>query len=467
MKTQWQKSGLNNSMQHPIKYYVKKTLPWFIFAVALVLLHWRYEFNSDEGIVLNAAWDIINGKKMYVDTFEFMMPGASYLIAAWWKLADVSYTSARIISLAIIYSGLIGLYLMSTTLGIKRWRLLAPALFIISSAYWQPMHYNAFNTVSIIWALYFLLSAFKHNKRSRYFLSGLFSGLALLFLQHKGLALIGSLGAIISVLGVSGKISWRSILFFSLGAILPIVFLLTYWPPAILYRDVILFPLLHYQEVNTLPLSLWGGTLAAALLLSALVAHSAKNETKAAITALVLTGIFQMLASMPRADATHVLQALTPFLPICAILFELCLKKKHDKAFVAICFIFGVLALTYSNPPFRASASLVIHAVQKYCPEPSSLYAGPFMPGLYLATNGQNRTPYSFLITRHNTNEQFIDAANHLVANPPRCAVLNYAVVQKFGYTKNNPVDQFIEKNYSFAGEFRNIKILVKNQYAR
>lgn len=454
-------------MKYSYGSYLKKTLPWIVFAIALVLIHWRHELNSDEGIVLNAAWDIINGKKMYVDTFEFMAPGASYLIAAWWKLTDVSYTSARIISLAIIYSGLIGLYLISTTLGIKRWRLLAPALFIISSAYWQPMHYNAFNTVSIIWALYFLLRAFKHKKISTFFISGFFSGLAFIFLQHKGLALIGSLGAIVAVLSASGKISRRALIYFCIGAILPPIALLSYWSPTLLYEDVILFPLKHYQEVNTLPLTLWAGTLAAALLLSALAAHSVKHETKTAVMALVVTGIFQMLASMPRADATHVLQALTPFLPICAIIFELCLQGKIDRKLVTVCWLLGSLALIYDNPPFQPSTSLVMQALRRYCPEPSSLYAGPFMPGLYLETNAHNPTPYSFLITRHNTNEQFIDAANHLIAKPPRCVVLNYAVVQKFGYTKDNPVDRFIEKNYSFAGEFRNIKILVKNQYAR
>ncbi len=454
-------------MKHPCGFYLKKSLPWVVFVIALILIHWRYELNSDEGVVLNAAWDIINGKKIYVDTFEFMMPGASYLIAAWWKLTAVSYTSARIISLAIIYSGLIGLYLISTSLGIIRWRFLAPALFIIGSAFWQPIHYNAFNVISIIWALYFLVRAFNQNKPSSYFISGLFSGLAFIFLQHKGLALIGSLGSIIAVLVVSGKISGRALLYFCLGTILPPIALLTYWSPAVLYENVILFPLQHYQEVNTLPLKLWGGTLAAALLLSALVVHSTKHETKAAIIALVLTGIFQMLSSMPRADATHVFQALTPFLPFCAILFELCLKQRHDKKLVAFFWMLGVLALIYNNPPFQPSAGLVMKALQKYCPEPSSLYAGPFMPGLYLESKAQGPTPYSYLIERHNTSEHFADAAQHLIANPPRCAALNYVIVEKFGYTKNNPVDQFIEKNYSFAGEIGNIKILVKNQYAR
>ncbi len=450
-------------MKPPAKLIIKKYLPWFIFAVALFLIHWRYELNSDEGVVLNAAWDIIQGKKMYFDTFEFMAPGAAYLIAGLWKLVGASYTSARILSLVILYSGVIGLYVISRELGIKRWRYFASMLFIVGSAFWQPIHYNAFNTVATIWALYFIIRAFQKNIFYFWLLSGFCSGLALIFLQHKGLALLGILGSIILVLSVSKKIPWRSLLYFSIAASLPVIVCLLYWPPHLLWNDTVLFPLNHYEEVNTVPLFLWSGCLASVLLLSAIVVYSAKNETKIILTTLLLTGIFQLLASLPRADATHVLQALTAFLPIVALLFEQCLTKIQDFQITASAWSLGVLLLILNNPPFVPSASLVLKALHTYCPEITSIYAGPFMPGLYFETRAHNPTPYSFLITRHNTEAQFTNAAILLAKNPPRCAVVNYAVVNKFAYNKNNPVDEFINSHYSFAGEFRNIKILVRN----
>lgn len=76
------------------------------------------------------------------------------------------------------------------------------------------------------------------------------------------------------------------------------------------------------------------------------------------------------------------------------------------------------------------------------------------MPELYFEFKKTNHLPYSFLITRQHTPEQFAEAARLLADNPPQCVMLNYDIVEKFGYTTNNPVDTFFAENYRLAKKF-------------
>ncbi|MDD3102075.1 MAG: hypothetical protein PHE59_02935 [Patescibacteria group bacterium] len=70
------------------------------------------------------------------------------------------------------------------------------------------------------------------------------------------------------------------------------------------------------------------------------------------------------------------------------------------------------------------------------------------MPDIYFETKKINPTPYSVLITNQQTKEQFLEAKKMLEKYQPTCAVLNYNIVAKFNYDKNNPVDNYILNNY-------------------
>lgn len=79
------------------------------------------------------------------------------------------------------------------------------------------------------------------------------------------------------------------------------------------------------------------------------------------------------------------------------------------------------------------------------------LYAGPFIPGIYFETRKLNPSPYSILITRHQTEKQFLDAREMIKKYQPFCAVLNYQIVAKFKHNKNNPVDNYVLNNYKLV----------------
>ena len=57
-------------------------------------------FMSDEGILLHGADLLLQGKKLYADFFQFLPPGVVVLTAAWFKVAGVSFGSARLLALA-------------------------------------------------------------------------------------------------------------------------------------------------------------------------------------------------------------------------------------------------------------------------------------------------------------------------------------------------------------------------------
>ncbi len=299
--------------QSPFLYF-KKLLPWFIFAIALVLLHWRYELNADEGVILNSAWDIINGRKLYVDTFEFIAPGGPYLIAGWWQIVGASYAGARALSLALLLSAAYALYLTSSLFNINRWRLLAPALFILVSVFWQPINHNTFNIVAIIWGLYFIFKYFKKpTLLSNVFLSGFCFGISVLMLQHKGLISAILVGLIVVLRTIHDKNFLHSVGAYIGGLIIPLIPLFMFWPLQVLYKNLILFPALSYQAVNMLPLTLWAGTLAALLLIFALSARATKPETKECLFMLCIVSVFLLISSLVRPDGNHVLLAVSPF----------------------------------------------------------------------------------------------------------------------------------------------------------
>ena len=74
---------------------------------------------------------------------------------------------------------------------------------------------------------------------------------------------------------------------------------------------------------------------------------------------------------------------------------------------------------------------------------------------MYFETGKLNATPYSILITRQQTEAQFEQAVKSLELKKPDCAIMQYDMVQKFGYSKDNPIDKYIEKNYTLINTIK------------
>ena len=81
----------------------KKILPYLGELFLLVLPFFMFSghmLNSDEGHVLNDAWQMWNGQRMYLDFYQQVPPGAAVFVLSFWKLfGHASYLIAKTASI--------------------------------------------------------------------------------------------------------------------------------------------------------------------------------------------------------------------------------------------------------------------------------------------------------------------------------------------------------------------------------
>jgi len=441
--------------------FIKKYLPWLALGLALFLTNSQHRLGSDEGAILNAAWNIYHDRKLYYDTFEFIAPGAPYLLAWWWQLTAPSYLMAAFLGYLISFSSLVGLFLISQQLKIKRWKFLAPTLFIIASSFWQLLDHNNLNIAAIIWSLYFLLVGLDKDKE-KLFLSGLFSGLAVLFTQHRGL-IAGVIFIIyLLILKIKREIPLSKIIIFISGFVLPLLSLFIFWEPKILYDSLIKFPFLNYHETNVLPLTLWYWSLAGLLLVIILIYKKTRPDNKNRLILFSLLNFGLLLSALTRPDASHILQSLISFLILIAWLLEIYIYKLRYQLIIYTLLLFIIMFRCLWPPLENLNVWYLVKTIKKVCPNSEKIYVGPFMPGVYFQMRTLSITPYGFLITNQHTSEQFNKALEIIKQEPPSCAILNYSLVEKFNYNKNNPLDNFFKEEYTVVRELGDITILIK-----
>ncbi len=66
-------------------------LYWVLLLAALIILQTKHIINQDDGVILEGAWNMMHGRWIYSDFFEFVTPGSFLLIAGVWKLIGISY----------------------------------------------------------------------------------------------------------------------------------------------------------------------------------------------------------------------------------------------------------------------------------------------------------------------------------------------------------------------------------------
>lgn len=436
-------------LKNNIFFFLKKYWWWGILTALLIILHSNHLLNSDEGHTLNGAWNILNGKKIYVDFFEFFAPGSYYLLALWWKIFSVSYLSAKILSLIIILVGAIGLYHLARYFNIKQWTWLPPLLFILASSTWPTINHNVFVITMAIWSVYTFIHIFKDftNKRM-YLLSGFMVGLTSLFLQHKGIALAFVCIIFLVILLIKKIISIKYIWLFLVGACIPMLILFIFWKPSLIFYNLIEFPLKHYSETTFISLKMWFLiTLISGILFFVLYK---KERTNYDFLYFGSTQLFLLFSVLQLADWDHISLILFPAFVMVAMVLE---KKSCPiflKLYIACIVGVVVIAVVYNHIRlgllFLRPDQSLYQTIKTHCP--GSIYSGPFLPGLYFEFRKINNLPFSTLITNQNTPEQFTLAAELLKKNQPDCLFLNYKIVEKYGYNKNNPVDIFFMKNY-------------------
>ena len=449
------------------KFISMKNKVFFLALFAITFFLHRYHFlNSDEGVVLANAWGLFNGKELYSDMFDFVAPASSYTVFWLWKIFGPHYFVAKTFAILVLFFSATGIYKISRLFAQNKYSILAPLIFILSSALGPLINHNVFNLFFLIWCIYFILKGLSNNSPNDFIISGLLGGISLLFLQHKGLVLLFSIVTFLFFLFIKkrNREILENVFYFLICSLLPILILIIIWPINTLYHNLIIFPLFHYYEGDKPP----PGLLILFLSVLALLTVVFRNEKNRNIWLILYVQFFLLLSTIPLADYYHILLILFPIYALLPLMFSKIRSKytpfgKHLLYAIIFCILLISIVPTAINLFVlqKPNYNDLISFIEQNCQESQYLYAGPFIPGLYFETKKINPTPFSYLITKQHTKEQFKQAHDYLSKIRPGCAVLNYEIVEKFNYDKNNPVDNFIENNYKQIGEFGNCIIYI------
>jgi len=447
-----------------------KNFWWLSLFLFLAFFHCKHDFNSDEGVILEGAWNLINNKELYIDFFEFVTPGSFYLIFWAWKIFGVHYFIAKLLAILFIFFSAVGLHKISELITKDKLSYFVPVIFIASSFHWPIINHNIFSLFFIIWSVYFFIKGLKKYSTKNFVVSGLLSGASILFLQHKGIIILFALSLFLIILWLKEKkqLLLKLNICYVLFSLLLLIPLFIKWPAQTLYKNLIIFPSSNYIEVNKVPLYLFFFFCA---FLFFVVWHLRK-EKNISVWLLVFVQFFLLLSALQRPDLQHITLILFPvycLLPLVYKRIKILNKKLRYLNYLMIGIVFSLIIYTSFihiicfTPMYSIKNSEIILFINKNCPGPY-MYAGPYQPELYFETKKLNPAPYFALITGHQTEEQFIEARNCLKKYQPSCAVLNYKMVEKFHHNKNNPVDNYIKDNYQLIFQVKNKLIYKRKQ---
>lgn len=444
---------------------------WLGLLGVLLFAHYRNPFDSDEGLILDGAWNLLNGRELYTDFFEFIPPGSFYLVWLIIKIFSVNYFPVKVISLLIFLFGAMGVFQISKKLSPSKLNYLPPFILITASFFWPIINHNIYNLTLLIWSTYFFINYLQNKLNRDLIFSGLIAGLSLLFLQQKGLAIIFAQGMFLIYYSYPTKTKniFKQVSIYSAAALTPLVLLFLKWSPTFLYETLISFVLQNYIDVNKMSY-----TIMNFFLLTSLIAAIILKSQKSFIVHFLLWLQFcLLLTTFSRPDNYHVVLVLFPlFSLIPSIIKERWGKINPIFTYLEIsligsilfCLVFPSVFFIATNPPRGKSNPLynLVDYIKENCPRENDLYTGPFIPGLYFETAKLNPTPYYILLTGFQNENFFAETKKHLEENSPRCIVMNYQIVEKFHYNKNNLVDNYIRENYQLTTKFFDDEVYIK-----
>lgn len=430
-------------------------LAWLAVYAIVIFFRIDHPLDSDEGVILTGAWNLLNGRGVYNDFFSIIPPASYYLIYLVWLIGGESYALANAVAVISVFVAAIGVERLCRLVTESRLSPVAALLFVLPSGFWPLINHNIFSVALVIWATYFFVRGIGTARRKDFFIAGLVTGISILFLHTRGFAAFGAFMTFLGFLALRrGFPNWAG----GAGALLagaaialgPVLLLI---PPEVLWNAVILFPINHYADINKIPLTIFGGVL----LTMAVSIYILRDTADDKIWGLIWLQLALLFSTLLRPDFFHITLVLFPLYALLPLIF-VAMWERPGRQRILLCvgmaFPFLLVVMSYAKDPLRfldlrdASKYPVVSYVRQNCKDTTSLYAGPFIPGLYFETRKLSPIAYDYLLTGFHTAAQFLEAAETLQKRPPECAVLVYSVVEKFNYRRANPVDIYIEQNY-------------------
>ncbi|MCF7795184.1 glycosyltransferase family 39 protein [Patescibacteria group bacterium] len=439
---------------------------WLFIIFTAIVFHSQHILNPDEGVLLNGAWQMINGFSLYLDIFSYVAPLGFYLIYWLWLLFGVSYLAANIFSILLLIISAFILFKSSQLIKKTYLNYLAPLIYIIATACFPLINHNFFSTFFAVISTYFFLK-YINNRRGLYMVfAAIFTAITVLTLQQKGLAIAGSTIVFFFFfidINLKKKIKHLSIYIISL--LLPLLFLLR-WPLDLILNNLFYFPIFNYTEANVIPLNPW--IIIMVILFIIILKHYKSKRKKIYYLLLLQTVLFLSVLTLP--DMYHIFLASFPLFILTPKLISIKnLKTVNEKIYlitiISFLTIIIFLPILNYNLIFKSDKEFkndIKNIVVNKC-KSDYIYAGPFVPNLYFELRKINPSPYDILLTNHHTKKQFKEAKEKIIEKQADCAILSYpSSLKRFNYNKNNIVDSYIRKNYTLISNEFGVNIYKK-----
>jgi hypothetical protein len=245
----------------------------FVAIVAYLTYLPRTLGRADESHFLYEAKRIRDGDVMYRDFFQFVTPGAPYVMALLFWIFGTTIQTARV-AMAVLH-GLTGVAMYATcrTLGVRRaLAAVAPMAFLaLGQSAWQFASWHWFSTFFIVLVLCAVLRVPWASRPRAAIIPGLAAGLLMGVQQQKGLPVALGVGVIFVLDHVVGRRypnpgAWRDLavrlVWFGAGIALIIVPLLTTFVILAgfdpVFDALVRFPLVDYRKSFR---TTWGNVL--------------------------------------------------------------------------------------------------------------------------------------------------------------------------------------------------------------
>lgn len=451
----------------------KSILPWFFWPTLVclaILIFADYPNNPDEGVILNAAWQLWHGQAIYLDFVEFIAPLSPYFIFSSWLLfGSASYLVAKIFSIILWLGSALGLSLIIKQFTKNYFAIISTILFWLIINWFHPLiNHNSYSSFAAIWLLYLIILTIKYKRPVFYILSGLMAAIVFLFLQTKGLVL-GGIMLLIFIALTPGKWPDRFKLSgLAMGSyIFPLLLTFVLLDFNAVFDSLFLLPFKANYLNHTLfsPLA----ALVAAIIILIMFSCSYFFQKKG----LWILSIFQMglfLSSFNLVDYNHIIINIFPFLIFLAILYNQSgnFSVKHlisiSLFWLTTLLILNLVAINLTNKNiFSINLLNAKHDNLLTIPEIDQakyIYCGPFLPGCYFELKKPNPFTQSshLLVCSKECHQEALAIFKKI---KPEFAILNYRMVERFNYDKDSPIDQYIASNYLYCPDISKNKLVI------
>lgn len=429
----------------------RATVAWLLAVCALTIMlclpFLTTVLGEEDGIWLNAATRLHNGRVLYRDFFQFLPPLSFLLTEAWLNLVGTTVAGARLLAVLTIAGAACFAFLSCrcATGQAAASAALAMAWVVVSQGIWTQVNHHwltLFFSMAAVWAT---LSAARSGASGRWrpLLAGLAGGAAAMVTPTRG-ALVILASALVFL--DPRRPRQEALVFLAGVAAVPLCMLAhvaSHGAAAEAFADVVLFTMRQYSSIQHLPyafrtnLQTYPAALtypACALALAVLAVRDGRSLLRDRLfTACAAFGLAGFIGSYPRPDSAHLNFALPLALPLagrCAVLLmrEWPAKVRRIALTGAACLllppvsIFALLILgAFYLPAVNTLAGQVkfiggvegraeVIARVTALPATDRVFFYPYDPLLPFLTGRQQVSRYDLFIPSYTTPAQYQEA---------------------------------------------------------